>query len=213
MRLCTQFAVAALLLSCLAAPALAKYRFGARAGANLSAFGGELGDAVRPDAVIAPNVAFIYEYEFVPRFAFRLEAGYSGKGGTRKTDSTDPFGKVTTYTDTWRFDYLEVPMLFRGRLRSVAGVAPFIDLGLSAGCTLSGKIESYPVLIRVLGVGPSMHPVDYGWVAGGGVEFAAGSGRIGIEARFTRGFGDLFDLEDNLPAINQAVSLSLSYTR
>jgi hypothetical protein len=78
---------------------------------------------------------------------------------------------------------------------------------------LSGKIESYPVLIRVLDVGRSMHPVDYGWVAGGGVEFAAGSGRFGIEARFTRGFGDLFDLEDNLPAINQAVSLSLSYTR
>lgn len=213
MRPCTPFAVAVLLLSCLSAPALAEYRFGARAGANLSAFGGEYGDAVQPDALIAPNVALIYEYEFVPKLAFRLEPGYSGKGGRKKTDSTDAFGNVTTYTDTWRFDYIEVPMLFRCRPFSVAGLSPFIDLGLSAGCTVSGKIESYPVLVRVKGVGPSMHPVDYGWAAGGGVEFAAGSGRIGIEARFTRGFGDLFDIENNLPAINQAVTLSLSYAR
>ena len=95
----------------------------------------------------------------------------------------------------------------------VAGVSPFLDLGLSAGFTVSGKIESYPVLVRVRGVGPSMHPIDYGWAAGTGVEFAAGSGRIGVEARFTRGFGDLFDIQDNLSLINQAVTLSVSYAR
>ena len=213
MRIGTRFAVAALLLSCLAAPALAKYRFGARAGANLSAFGGEFGDVVQPDPRVAPNVAFVYEYEFVPKLSFRLEAGYSGKGGTKKSESTDPFGSVTTFTDTWRFEYFEVPMLFRGRLVSLAGVAPFLEMGLSVGCTLSGKLEEYPRFLRVTDVGRSMQPVDYGWAAGTGVELAAGTGRIGIEVRFTRGFGDLFDLENNAPAINQAWTLSLSYVR
>ena len=75
-------------------------------------------------------MALIYEYEFVPRLSFRLEPGYSGKGGRKKTDSTDALGNVTTYTDTWRFDYIEIPMLFRCRPFSVAGLSPFIDLGL-----------------------------------------------------------------------------------
>ena len=213
LRVCARLAVAALLLSCLAAPALAKYRFGARGGANLSAFGGEFADIVQPDPRVAPSVAFVYEHEFVPKLSFRLEAGYSGKGGTKKSDGTDPLGNVTTFTDTWRFEYFEVPMLFRGRLVPVAGATPFVEMGVSVGCTLSGKLEEYPRFLRVTDLGHSMQPVDYGWAAGTGVEFAAGPGRIGIEARFTRGFGDLFDLENNAPAINQAWTLSLSYMR
>jgi len=58
-----------------------------------------------------------------------------------------------------------------------------------------------------------MKPIDLGWAAGAGVEFAAGPGRIGLEARYTRGFSDLYDISDNFASINQAWTFALSYSR
>lgn len=201
-----------LLLVSIAAPALAEKsnRFGVRAGVNLSAFTGEFGDLVKPDNRVAPNIALVYEHAFAPEIAFHTELGYAGKGGALKNESTDPFGNPTLSKIDWRFEYLEVPLLFRGRWPGKA--TPFFELGPSIGIALAGKIVA-PDLGGELDVKHDMKPLDLGWAAGAGVEFAAGSGRIGLEARYTRGFSDLYDINDNFPSINQAWTFALSYMR
>lgn len=54
---------------------------------------------------------------------------------------------------------------------------------------------------------------NFGFAGGVGVEVAAGSGQLGVEARYTRGFSDLFDLEGNASTINQVWTLALSWMR
>ena len=222
MRVSPRSTASAILLACLAVPALAKMpgHVGARAGVNLSAFGGEFGDAVEPDNRVAPNLALVYEYPLSAQLAFHGEVGWSGKGGTTKSVSTDEAGNATTVKSEWRFDYVEVPLLLRGRFGSVGKATPFFELGPSVGILVSGKFEDDPHVIGELDLKHDMKSFDVGWGAGAGVEFAlpaasGGSprGRIGVEARYTRGFSDLFDVEGNAAAINQAWTFALSYVR
>jgi len=215
MRAAPRSAATAILLLCLAAPAIAKVpgHLGARAGVNLSAFAGEFGDVVQPDNRVAPNIALVYEYPLSAQLAFHGEAGWSGKGGTAKSESTDQAGNVITYKSEWRFDYVEVPLLLRGRFGSVGKATPFFELGPSVGILVSGKFEDDPHVLGEVDLKHDMKSFDVGWGAGAGVEFAAGPGRIGVEARYTRGFSDLFDLEGNAEAINQAWTFALSYVR
>ena len=206
----------ALLLSALtAAPALAKMpgRLGIRAGLNLSAFGGEFGDVIEPDPRVAPNLALVYEYPFSPKLALHTEAGWSSKGGKTEFDSSDPFGNSSPVKVEWRFDYLEIPLLMRGRFGSIGAVTPYFELGPALGITLSGKFEDDPHVIGEQDLRDDMKPIDLGWAAGAGVDFPAGPGHLGIEARYTRGFSDLFVLENNFTTINQAWTFALSYTR
>src|SRR5262249_24874905 len=118
-----------LLLSLVAVPALAMPgRFGVRAGANLSAYTGDFAEIVKPDNRVAPNVGLTYEVPMSPNVAFHGELGYSGKGGVLETsEGTDPFGNPTgTFKLTWSFDYLEIPLLVRGRFGSMGSVTPFL---------------------------------------------------------------------------------------
>jgi len=208
------FAAALLLLVAIPASARIPGRYGMRGGVNLSAFSGELGDLIDPRPRVAPNVSFVYEYDFVPGLAFHAEAGYSGKGGQASSEGTDPFGNPTSeFTDQWRFEYLEVPLLARARMPAVGKVTPFLELGPSIGIKLSGRFEGHPPFVPDVQLSDDMKSVDMGFGAGGGLEFRAGPGRLGVEARYTRGFSDLFDLSGNADAINQAWTIALAYTR
>ena len=215
MRPFTRSTTVIFLSLCLATPALAKMpgQIGVRAGVNLSAFGGDFGDAVEPDHRVAPNASLVYELPLSPQLAFHGELGYSGKGGSTENQSTDVFGNPTTIKTEWRFDYIEVPLMLRGRFGSLGKATPFFELGPSLGFALSGKFEDDPDIIGEIDLKDDMKGLDLGWAAGAGVEFPAGPGRLGVEARFTRGFSDLFDIDDNLGAINQAWTFALSYSR
>jgi hypothetical protein len=215
MRREARSAAMTLLLLCLAAPAVVAFpgHVGIRGGVNLSAFTGDFGDAVEPSNRVAPNIALVYEHPLSTQLSLRGEVGYSAKGGKTENESTDVFGNTTTIKTEWRFDYVEVPLLLRGRFGSVGKATPFFELGPSIGVAVSGKFEDDPHIIGEVDLKGDMKPVDFGWGAGAGVEFPVGPGRIGLEARYTRGFSDLFDVEDNLEAINQAWTFALSYTR
>src|SRR5262245_66496042 len=106
MRLLRVTMCAALVSCLLAAPAFAEFpgRYGLRAGVNLSAFTGEFGDLVEPDQRVAANVAFVYEYDFVPKLSFHAELGYSGKGGVSSSEGTDPIGNAAgEFKERWRY--------------------------------------------------------------------------------------------------------------
>ena len=202
----------------IAAPALAKMpgEIGIRAGASLASIGGEFGNLFSPGTTedrVAPSVALVYEHRLAPKLSFHGELGYSGKGLTVKSESTDEAGNATTFKGHWRLDYLEVPLLLRGRFGAGGKPTPFFELGPSVGIALSGEFEDDPSFIGRVDLKHDMKTFDFGWGAGAGVEFPAGPGRIGIEARFTRGFSDLFDTAGGASAINQVWTFALSYAR
>jgi len=216
MRLHRHPIAAALLLVILAAPASAEVpgRFGVRAGVNLSAFTGEFGDLVGPDQRVAANVAFVYEYDFVPWLSLHTGLGYSGKGGVTHSEGTDEAGNPTgTSDETWSFDYLEVPVLMRGRMPAFGATHVFAELGPMIDVRLSGKIATGVPGVGDLSLTSRMNTVDLGFGAGAGIEFPAGPGRLGLEARYTHGFDDLFDVSSTLSTINQAWTFAISYTR
>ena len=216
MRLYRRALVASLLLALAAAPAAAEFpgRYGLRAGVNLSAFAGEFGDLVKPDQRVAANVGFVYEYDFVSWLALHTGVGYSGKGGVGHSEGTDPIGNPTgTSDDTWSFNYLEVPLLLRGRLGVFGTRHVFAELGPILDFRLSGNFESSPPVVSEVSLTSRMNVFDLGFGAGVGFEFPAGPGRLGLETRYTRGFDDLYDVSGTLSTINQAWTFAVSYTR
>jgi len=213
MRLYRHVLVASLLLA--AAPAAAEFpgRCGLRAGVNLSAFTGEFGDLVGPDNRVAANVAFVYEYDFISWLALHTGVGYSGKGGVGHSEGTDPVGNPTgTSDDTWSFNYVEVPLLLRGRMPVLGTKHVFAELGPMLDFRLSGKFES-TLSGPEESLTDQMNVFDLGVGAGVGIEFPAGPGRLGLETRYTRGLDDLYDVSGTLSTINQAWTFAVSYTR
>jgi hypothetical protein len=216
MRLIPRCIATALLLALVSVPASADLpgRCGLRAGVNLSAFTGSFGDLVNPDPRVAANVAFVYEYDFVPQLSLHTGVGYAGKGGVSKSEGTDPAGNPTgTFKHTWSFEYLEVPLLMRGRLLAFGTTHVFGELGPMLDFKISGKFGTEAPRVPDLSLSTRMNTFDLGFGAGAGFEFAAGPGRIGVEARYTRGFDDLFDTSGTFTTINQAWTFALSYTR
>jgi len=216
MRLIPRFIATTLLLALAARPASAEFpgRYGVRAGVNLSAFTGGFGDLVEPDNRVAANVAFVYEYDFAPKLSLHTGIGYSGKGGVSHSEGTDPVGNPTgTFKDTWSFEYLEVPLLLRGRLPAFRTSHVFAEAGPMLDFRLSGKFASETPGFPDQSLTSRMNAFDLGLGAGLGLEFPAGTGRLGLETRYTRGLNDLFDTSGTLTTINQAWTFAVSYTR
>ena len=120
---------------------------------------------------------------------------------------------VGPFDDTWSYDYVEVPVLLRARLLGHDGTRAFAELGPSFAIALRGRLKTGVPGFPDRDLKKDMKPIDPGYAAGLGVDFAAGPGRLGIEARFTRGFSDLFDLSNNVTSINQVWTLALSWLR
>jgi len=215
MRLiCRSIAMILLALAAVPASAESPRHYGVRAGVNLSAFTGSFGDLVEPDNRVAANVAFVYEYDFVPQLSLHTGVGYSGKGGVSHSQGTDPEGNpIGAFADTWSFEYLEVPLLMRGRMPVFGASRAFLELGPMLDFRISGKLGSETPGFPDESLTSRMNVFDLGFGAGFGLEIPAGPGRLGIETRYTHGFDDLFDTNGTLTTINQAWTFALSYTR
>lgn len=206
----------ALVISILiAGPAAATgWRWGARAGVNGANFAGEFGDAVKPHLRYGLNAGLAAEAVFTPALSLHAEAAYSSKGGKTKEEVTDNAGNIVGgFDDVWTFNYVEIPLLLRARLLSRGRMGLFGELGPSLGLALSGKFKSAASGFPDLDLKPHMNSVDVGFAAGLGLDHSAGPGRLGLEARYTRGFSDLYDFADNASSINQVWTLALSWMR
>lgn len=201
--------LAATLLAAILVPtcvSAAGVRWGPRAGVNASAFSGEFGDLVRPEVRYFPNVGLALQVELARYVSFRTEAAYSVKGGGSKSVWTDQSGNPLRISkDTWRFDYLEVPVLFRTRMPLGTRAAPYLEVGPSLAFALAGKFTStgFPdVDLR-----DQMQPLDMSLGGGFGIELPAGRTQASLEVRYSRGFSDLMR-GSGLSIINQAWTFS-----
>lgn len=206
--------VLSLLLVSAPARAGGNSHFGVRAGVNVASFAGSFQELVGSDLLAAPNAGLVYEYDFAPGVALHGELAYAGKGASAKVEGTDPFGNPTGVFDaSWKFQYVEIPLLMRGRLPAVNKLTPFLEAGPAFSIRASGKIAAAPPASGELSLTDAMKSIDVGVAVGTGVEFAAGPGRLGVEARWTRGLDGLFKGPNLYEAINQTWTFALSYTR
>jgi hypothetical protein len=210
-RLLSAGALAVVLLA--PAATAAPWHWGVRAGLNGANFAGEFGDAVQPDLRYGLYAGLVAEVGLTHAFSLHGEVAYSSKGGKSAEHGTDINGNpLGSFEDTWSYDYLEVPLLLRARLKRGHGTKLFAEAGPSFGIALAGHFESgSPLELPSTDLKGVMKSVDSGFALGTGVEFAAGPERLGIEARWTRGFSDLFDLPDNASSINQVWTLALAW--
>ena len=188
------FALAALLIAAPAASAQAS--FGLKGGLNTSFFSGPTSPGLDP--ALGGTGGVVLRFDANPGFGIGAEALYSQKG------ARDEF-----FDETYRFDYLEVPVY--GRL--AVPVGEFLDGGLQFG----GYV-GIPLRTDVTGRNTDISAnTDYGALIG----FDLGSGTYYIEARYLLGFAQVSDseefadllLEDRLPnevadLQNQALSLT-----
>ncbi len=186
-RLRSILALTALLLI-LPARDVAAQSFGIKGGLQWSGFRGDTGD---------PNIEFQTRKSFSGGVYFRLElAGidlqleilYSKRGAVVHDASLPP----ATATQTWELDYVEVPVLLH------FGSAPTFFLGGYGAVRVNSR-----VVTGVLGEGgteldisSSVEDLDYGLVFGAVI----GSGKFGLEARYTMGLRKLFRSQGGQPA-------------
>jgi hypothetical protein len=190
----------------------APLHWGPRLGVNASAFTGRAGDFIQPDLRWFPNLGLALQIDLDRHLAFRAEAAYSVKGGGTESEWTDASGNpIGTFKDTWRFEYIEVPLLVRARMPVSGGAKPYLEVGPTVAFTIGGEFES-----EATGVPPSnfrdeLKDVDAGFSGGLGIELPAGRGSAALEARYTRGFSGVLRNSGALSMINQAWTLAASW--
>lgn len=205
-------ALALVLFACPAAAA--PWRWGVRAGINGANFSGDFGQVAQSSLRYGLNAGFVSEVELAHPLSLHGEIAYSNKGAKVDERGTDVNGNpVVASQDTWSLNYIEVPVLVRARLKRGRGTTLFAELGPSFGFALGGRFVWGSPGIPETDLKDVMKSVDVGFALGTGMEFASGPGRLGIDARYTRGFSDLYDLPDNLSTINQVWTLALSWMR
>jgi hypothetical protein len=196
------FVVAVLAIGAGAAAARAddpSVAFGIRGGLNLAKFHG---DDASFDEVEPKNRTGFCGGAFVAiplgqRFLIQPEALYAQKGA-RYEEAGEKL--------TLKFDYLEVPLLFKVRFGS-GNAKPGIFAGPAVAFKIKSRLESD-------GEGEDAEDVkstDFGIVAGLGLDLAAGGGSFVIDARYTWGLTTLDDSSDASDVKNGVWSFSVGY--
>ena len=192
--------------------AAAPVHWGPRLGVNASAFTGGITDLFQPDYRFFPNLGLAVHVDLAPNLAFRTEAAYSVKGGGAESEITDTEGNVIgTVKDTWRLEYVEVPLLVRARMPLAAGPSPYLEVGPSIAFAIGGQFESEGSGFPTQALRGEMEDVDFGFGGGFGLELPAGPARAALEIRYTRGFSSARKDSGGYSWINQAWTLAASW--
>ena len=151
-------------------------------------------------------------------FGIQTELLYSQKGYQYDFEDWDGASYIGWVTNIFRFNYLEIPILFKARLPG--RFSPYAAVGTSLAFLLSATVEnvyddaSYqdffdsvydnPAdLINYWGV--DLNKLDAGIVAGAGIDMLFGSILVNLEVRYTLGF---ISVSPDLGFTNSALSFS-----
>jgi len=144
---------------------------------------------------------------------FEVEALYARKGSTTRT-GIDFFNEGTEVLTDVSFDltYLEIPLLGRWSYNPQAMFSPTVH----GGAYFGNKLDSFVRYQAVSGgaeqeeVDDSIKGLDYGLLAGLGVDFNFNFHTIRLDARYSRGFSNL--IENNTdPKYNGQWTLTLGF--
>ena len=210
---CLSAIVAILALGLQAEARAGVWEGGVKTGLNLASFRGDYPELVGTKAKLGFVGGGYVAYRLGPAVALQTELLYSMKGTKVSSEWIDQTGNPTgTIESFWILDYLEVPLLVRVSFAQESMVRPELIVGPALGFKLRARFE-----FGAPGTGSSdlhdVRPVDVGATLGAGASIGRGPFRLLLEARYTTGFSDLYDISGNYESINQAFAFMVGISR
>lgn len=198
---------------------------GLRSGINWSGVYTTAGlDALTPDftSLNALHVAAVAEIGISEHFAIQPEIVYSRKGFVVSEDFNLELFDIPLpvgVTAESRFGYIDVPLLAKYKFGS-AQVGGYVAAGPTFGYALNGRLITRAdalLDIKISDTDINLNSIDYerwevGAAAAAGLTVHTGFGQIFADARYTRGFTQLYDIpvvDENIK--NQGFALSLGF--
>ncbi|MEX0661463.1 MAG: porin family protein [Balneolaceae bacterium] len=175
------------LLTCFAktAEAQSPVNLGIKGGVNLA----NLSDS---DADVRTGLIGGLAIDFgLPLMPLGIETGiyYSQKGLSNEANGA---------TGTLKLDYLEVPLLAKFSLGPPGPISPSFVIGPYAGYLLNSEYEGENEFGGgTINFEDDTETVDFGLLAGVGVDFNLGLTKVNVQARYGYGLVDAFDDEDS----------------
>lgn len=121
-----------------------------------------------------------------PNFALQPEVLYVMKGAKYEEDGNEA---------TFKFDYLDIPILFKYRFPTAGTTRPSLFAGPVASFKLSSEYEEVFEGEESKENVDNVNGLDYGLAFGGGIDFAVGQNTITMDVRYTLGLTDWPDTD------------------
>ncbi len=183
---------------------------GARAGVNLANMIGGGVDTVSTVRYRTGIVGGIFaEYGFSDFLAVQPELLYSMKGVRYESLLLSK-----TWSTSWKFDYLEIPILAKIRFPARENVTSWIVVGPAPAILLSAKrkweYEGLPP--KTDDVRETTKSFDVGFTAGAGFGVPAGKGTLAFDGRYTLGTIATDDSGADKDTRNGVVTITVGYS-
>jgi len=155
---------------------------------------------MEPSAVGGVNAGVYMVVNFGRYLGFQMELDFVQKGYAVEYEAWDGFDYWDA-ANRWVFNYLEIPLLLKFKIPAV--VSPYALLGAYVSLFLSGSVENVyddawiqeeydlfspydnPVSFDDLGL--EVNSLDFGWVAGVGIDLFLGSLVLNGELKYSAG--------------------------
>jgi hypothetical protein len=140
-------------------------------------------------------------------FVIQTEAFYTQKG-VRWEIRQSPLGP---WKETYKLDYIEIPLLFKFKLPVKGWVKPTVFVGPAFAINVNAtyRLET-DVTWQEWDYDEFFKDTDFGIVLGGGVDFTLNKGKIVFDCRYTIGL--ITTSEDDWDQKNKVVSFMLGYS-
>lgn len=170
-------------------------------------------DAITPDFeyITGPTVAGVLEYGISDNFALQTELAITRKGFKLREDFDVNLFNIPIPVGASaesRFNYLEVPLLAKVKFGDDV-VHGYITAGPTFGYATSGRLITRANALfefKVSDTDINLDAINYerfevGGSIGAGLGFTTGFGQLFADARYTRGFTELYDI----PVIDERI--------
>lgn len=170
-------------------------------------------DAITPDfqSISGPSVAGVLECGFSKNFAVQTELGITRKGFKIREDFDVNLYNVPVpigATAESRFNYLEVPLLAKVKFGDEV-VQGYVTAGPTFGYATNGRLITRANALfefKVSDTDINLDAINYerfevGGSVGAGLGINTGFGQLFADARYTRGFTQLYDI----PVVNEKI--------
>ncbi|MCC4213247.1 porin family protein [Leeuwenhoekiella parthenopeia] len=175
------------------------YRFGVKAGLNVSNITGS--DSRDQDTRLSFNGGLVAELPISEKFSFQPEVIYSAQGSTIAAIDEDNFLDIDENIE-YQLDYIQVPLL--AKIYLVDGLS--LQAGPSINFLVNEEVDYQPVSNGGdVNIVDGANTFELGTAAG--LEYQFDSGFF-IQGRYTRGFTRIYD---NVNAYNYAVQAGVGY--